>query len=178
MGLYYYRARYYKPSLGRFLQTDPIKYRGGLNLYTYCGNNSVKFVDPMGLDVWVGKSGAHMNINVGNPKGSHSSYSYGLKGSRFNMLNPFTRTGEVYKDDSGSDGVDGDKYIETTPEQDSQIEAGLDSVVGTEGPYDFWNNDCRTFSNEVFDALKDMLDSIPDVPEDSEDQKNSESSEN
>jgi RHS repeat-associated protein len=28
-GLYYYRARFYNPSLGRFLQTDPIRYYGG-----------------------------------------------------------------------------------------------------------------------------------------------------
>jgi RHS repeat-associated protein len=28
-GLYYYRARYYSPKIGRFLQTDPIGYEGG-----------------------------------------------------------------------------------------------------------------------------------------------------
>jgi len=48
-GLYYYRARYYSLKLGRFLQTDPIRYRGGLNLYTYCGNNPLHWVDPLGL---------------------------------------------------------------------------------------------------------------------------------
>ena len=48
-GLYYYRARYYSPSIGRFLQTDPIGYRGGINLYAYVGNNSTSYVDPMGL---------------------------------------------------------------------------------------------------------------------------------
>ena len=34
-GLYYYRARHYSPALGRFLQTDPIGYAGGVNFYTY-----------------------------------------------------------------------------------------------------------------------------------------------
>jgi len=47
--LYYYRARYYKPEIGRFLQTDPIGYAGGLNMYAYVQNNPVIFNDPFGL---------------------------------------------------------------------------------------------------------------------------------
>jgi RHS repeat-associated protein len=47
--LYYYRARFYSPALGRFLQPDPVGYEAGLNLYTYCGNNAVNWIDPMGL---------------------------------------------------------------------------------------------------------------------------------
>ena len=46
--LYYYRARYYAFDIGRFLQTDPVGYYGGLNMYTYCGNNPVAYVDPLG----------------------------------------------------------------------------------------------------------------------------------
>ena len=48
-GLYYYRARYYDYATGRFLQTDPVGYTAGLNLYTYCGNDPIDFVDPLGL---------------------------------------------------------------------------------------------------------------------------------
>ena len=45
----YLRARYYDPSIGRFLSIDPIK--DGMNWYVYCGNNPVKFVDPSGLAI-------------------------------------------------------------------------------------------------------------------------------
>ena len=47
-GLYYYRARYYAPSIGRFMQTDPVGYTADLNLYTYVGNDPVGRTDPTG----------------------------------------------------------------------------------------------------------------------------------
>jgi len=47
--LYYNRARYYDPKLGRFLSEDPIGIEGGLNLYTYAGNDPVNGRDPSGL---------------------------------------------------------------------------------------------------------------------------------
>lgn len=48
-GLYNFRARAYSPSLGRFMQTDPILHSGGINLYGYVANNPVNSSDPWGL---------------------------------------------------------------------------------------------------------------------------------
>jgi RHS repeat-associated protein len=47
-GLYSYRARYYSPSLGRFISEDPIGFAGGLNQYAYVGNDPVNAIDPSG----------------------------------------------------------------------------------------------------------------------------------
>ena len=51
-GLMYYGARYYNPSLGRFITPDTIvpgaSNPQNLNRYSYCGNNPVNFTDPSG----------------------------------------------------------------------------------------------------------------------------------
>ena len=44
---YYLRARYYNPVIGRFTQEDTYD-EDGLNLYAYCRNNPVCYVDPSG----------------------------------------------------------------------------------------------------------------------------------
>lgn len=48
-GLYYYRARYYDPAVGRFVSEDPIGFSGGSNFYRYARNNPVRRKDPSGL---------------------------------------------------------------------------------------------------------------------------------
>lgn len=48
-GLYYYGYRYYRPSMGRFLNRDPIEEQGGLNLYAFVGNDPVNRWDYLGL---------------------------------------------------------------------------------------------------------------------------------
>jgi RHS repeat-associated protein len=48
-GLYYYRARMYSPTLGRFLQPDPTGYADGANLYAYVGEDPLNLLDPYGL---------------------------------------------------------------------------------------------------------------------------------
>jgi RHS repeat-associated protein len=58
-GLYYDRARYYSPALGRFLQTDPVGYKDDLDLYTYVGNDPTDKADP------TGKSTVSVGLDVG-----------------------------------------------------------------------------------------------------------------
>ena len=78
-GLYYLRARYYDPYLGRFTTED--SYWGesdnplSLNLYTYCENDPIQYVDPSGhrmsdneLDFFFGKGASQLFDDNGNYK--------------------------------------------------------------------------------------------------------------
>jgi RHS repeat-associated protein len=48
-GLYYYRARYYSPTLGRFISEDPLGFSGHtVNVYEYAYDNATNLVDPSG----------------------------------------------------------------------------------------------------------------------------------
>jgi RHS repeat-associated protein len=55
-GLYYYGARYYDPSIGRFISPDsiiPDPYNPqSLNRYSYCLNNPLKYTDPTGHEIY------------------------------------------------------------------------------------------------------------------------------
>ncbi len=49
-GLYFYRNRYYSPTLQRFVSEDPIEFAGGFNVYAYVTDDPIRFNDPLGLD--------------------------------------------------------------------------------------------------------------------------------
>lgn len=52
-GFIYYNYRYYSPDLGRWLTRDPIEEDGGVNLYETNYNNSIVFIDNLGLSFFV-----------------------------------------------------------------------------------------------------------------------------
>ncbi|NBU72419.1 MAG: hypothetical protein EBS53_13425, partial [Bacteroidetes bacterium] len=70
IGLYDYRNRVYSASLGRFLQTDPIRFEAGdINIYRYVGNGPVNWRDPLGLWAVGGGAGYEISGGFGAPGG-------------------------------------------------------------------------------------------------------------
>jgi RHS repeat-associated protein len=85
-GLYYYRARYYDPSIGRFASEDPMRFNGSVNFYESFSNEPTNYTDPLGLKTTVccrrlhyvmGKIGlAHCYLKISEHGGS--PHTYGL----------------------------------------------------------------------------------------------------
>jgi RHS repeat-associated protein len=55
--LYFYRARYYDPGAARFLTEDPIRFREGIDFYSYVHNRAPNLRDPRGWTAWGGGIG-------------------------------------------------------------------------------------------------------------------------
>ena len=62
LGLYDYKARTYSPTLGRFMQTDPIGYAAGLNWYNYVSSDPINNTDPSGLEKCPKSSGTDIIV--------------------------------------------------------------------------------------------------------------------
>lgn len=85
--LYYYRARFYSPILGRFLSPDPSGYAASPNLYVYVNNDPINNVDPTGhqtVDFGIGGNvvGGFVSIPFGigivaDVHGNVGLYAYG-----------------------------------------------------------------------------------------------------
>ncbi len=83
-GLYYYNARYYDATIGRFISPDSIVpdpfNPQSLNRYSYCLNNPLKYVDPSGhstdIDDWY-CAGYVDGVPLWRPKSRDSGITYG-----------------------------------------------------------------------------------------------------
>jgi RHS repeat-associated protein len=75
-GLYYDRARYYDPSLGRFTSEDPLgKDSGDLNFYRYVQNSPIDESDPLGCGrTYDCGAGCGFRVDTNDPKGPHVNW--------------------------------------------------------------------------------------------------------
>ena len=118
-GLYYLRARYYDPYVGRFISED--SYFGedenplSLNRYTYCHNDPIQFVDPSGHSESIDKF-----LSVGDQERVQKlgqDYAAAKKKGNIKAMDDAHRAAAAIRA-----SVFGDKYVDTykyrTPEPD------------------------------------------------------------
>lgn len=79
IGAYHYKARIYSPTLGRFLQADPIRYGDGMNIYRYVGNDPINKTDHTGL-AQSSLTGTRIPGHV--PAGLFNYHAYDSEGQR------------------------------------------------------------------------------------------------
>ena len=152
-GLYFYRARYYDPTIGRFINADPIGFSGGdVNFYVYVQNNSVIWVDPSGLDVTVNLyPGAWHFGHVGVGINTQNTIGfYPDNGSnKFNTLTSRDVPGRMSADQRT---VVESITIPTTPAQDLLMMNALINRINNPGNYNLRNRNCATTVNDVLQA--------------------------
>ncbi len=108
--LYYYGYRFYSPSIGRWLNRDPIEEDGGINLYAFCGNDGIDKFDKLGNDIYLvtgNNSGRwlndvlHQSICVDTwtsccppKKSGRTCFSFGFSGEMIGSLGSWTWLGK------------------------------------------------------------------------------------
>ncbi len=153
--LYYYRARYYGPRLGRFLTEDPIGFFGGLNFYRYVLNNPLALIDPLGLDVTVtlyrGAGGfGHIGVSVNS---SETAGHYPSKHS-IDVIVGVDVPGKVKLDWlQKPDLVVLDTIvIQRTKAQDKAMERIINETLGNSRYYNLYFQNCAAYVEEVLRA--------------------------
>ena len=107
-GLYDYGFRFYSPSMGRWLNRDPLQEEGGINLYAAMGNDPVNNVDDYGLAPDCRHDG------IANSCGGSSDFYEGISG----------------KDEDGDGDVNGRPLGSDTPSNPMDPSRGLAGVGG------------------------------------------------
>ena len=144
IGLYYYRARYYDGSIGRFISEDPIGFNGGdANLYRYVGNSPTNAIDPNGLETIIIIQKPHSENPVGHAAiyVDGNVYNIGQDGLAIISIHEWARW------------IRNETHVQLwniyyTEEQEERIISYFENLEF--GEYNLFNNNCTT---TILDSL-------------------------
>ena len=139
--LYHYRARAYAPQLGRFMQTDPIGYGDGANMYSYVGADPVNFTDPLGLVRYEWTCITHVTQGLG-PNGLDLAPIFHTGTCSVDLPDPNDRPREFGGGGGGGVGSDRENERERACAAASSARQRTQNAIpaGMRRNGDFWNN--------------------------------------
>jgi RHS repeat-associated protein len=128
--LYYFNARFYDATTGRFINVDPVQ--DGTNWYVYCLNNPLSMVDPTGLDPESTLEVSHEWRSMNRKQRDDQQAAFASKDAEFNIGSVLTAFASFFIDLVGgasSSATISNEFTKTDPHSPEKFFAGLTKAV-------------------------------------------------